>query len=130
MRRPDTVYETKQAERHHTAQLPCHASCCARSVKRFRAGLLALLIAAAQATLLAGQPRQAAPRQAPPPPPQQLPAAAEDLESHKARHELSVDTPEWTTQLDQLVMAAVRLPVAAALACVLALRPRRRGTPP
>ena len=33
-------------------------------------------------------------------------------------------------QVDQLGLAAARLPIAAALACVLALRPRRRGTPP
>src|SRR5207245_11525340 len=33
------------------------------------------------------------------------------------------------TQLQQLRHAAVRLPIAVGLACVLALRPRRRGTP-
>jgi hypothetical protein len=32
-------------------------------------------------------------------------------------------------QVDQLTTAAARLPLAAALACVLAIRPRRRGTP-
>ena len=32
-------------------------------------------------------------------------------------------------QLDQFWTAAIRLPMAAALACMLAIRPRRRGTP-
>jgi hypothetical protein len=39
-------------------------------------------------------------------------------------------TPEWPEQLHQLANAASRLPIAAGLACVLALRPKRRGTPP
>ena len=81
----------------------------------FRAWLLTLLvIAAVPGPVLAAQ----------------QPSASEPLEQRASRHELSVDTPEWRTQVDQLVMAAVRLPIAAALACVLALRPRRRGTPP
>ena len=42
----------------------------------------------------------------------------------------SRDTPDIDTQLDQLRHALARLPIAAGLACVLALRPRRRGTPP
>jgi uncharacterized protein DUF4956 len=37
--------------------------------------------------------------------------------------------PDNDTQLEQLRYAFVRLPMAAGLACVLALRPRRRGTP-
>ena len=40
------------------------------------------------------------------------------------------DTPDTTTQLEQLRHALVRLPIAAGLACLLAFRPRRRGTPP
>lgn len=39
------------------------------------------------------------------------------------------ETPDTGAQLDELRHAALRLPVAAALACVLAMRPRRRGTP-
>lgn len=39
-------------------------------------------------------------------------------------------TPDKTEQLVELRNAAVRLPLAAALAAILALRPRRRGTPP
>jgi hypothetical protein len=37
--------------------------------------------------------------------------------------------PDRYAQLEQLRYALARLPVAAGLACVLALRPRRRGTP-
>ena len=44
------------------------------------------------------------------------------------RGELPSD-PDRYTQLDHLRHAVTRLPVAAGLACVLALRPRRRGTP-
>jgi uncharacterized protein DUF4956/MgtC family protein len=39
------------------------------------------------------------------------------------------ETPDIESQLHQLRHAVVRLPIAAALACLLALRPRRRGTP-
>lgn len=39
-------------------------------------------------------------------------------------------TPDRDEQLVELRHAALRLPLAAALAAVLALRPRRRGTPP
>ena len=39
------------------------------------------------------------------------------------------DTPDSETQMEQLRHAAQRLPIAAGLATVLALRPRRRGTP-
>jgi hypothetical protein len=38
-------------------------------------------------------------------------------------------TPDQTTQFEDLRQAVVRLPLATALACVLAMRPRRRGTP-
>jgi uncharacterized membrane protein YhiD involved in acid resistance len=47
-----------------------------------------------------------------------------------SRGEVPADTPGRETQLEELRHAGVRLPLAAALACVLALRPRRRGTPP
>ena len=39
------------------------------------------------------------------------------------------ETPPIQTQVDYLRRAAIRLPIAAGLACVLALRPRRKGTP-
>jgi hypothetical protein len=38
-------------------------------------------------------------------------------------------TPDAASQIRQLRHALLRLPFAAGLACVLALRPRRRGTP-
>jgi len=38
-------------------------------------------------------------------------------------------TPDNKTQFEELTRALIRLPLAAALASVLALRPRRRGTP-
>jgi uncharacterized protein DUF4956 len=46
------------------------------------------------------------------------------------RGDVLADTPDPETQLEQLRHALVRLPIAAALASILALRPRRRGTPP
>lgn len=39
-------------------------------------------------------------------------------------------TPDREVQLEQLGYAAERLPIAVGLALLLALRPRRRGTPP
>jgi uncharacterized membrane protein YhiD involved in acid resistance len=45
------------------------------------------------------------------------------------RGDVVEDTPDRDTQLQQLRHAAVRLPIAASLAVVLAMRPRRRGTP-
>jgi hypothetical protein len=38
-------------------------------------------------------------------------------------------TPDRATQIDQLRRAAARLPIAAGLAAILAMRPRRKGTP-
>ncbi len=46
------------------------------------------------------------------------------------RGDVVTDTPEWETQVQELAHALIRLPTAAGLACVLAMRPRRRGTPP
>jgi uncharacterized membrane protein YhiD involved in acid resistance len=40
-----------------------------------------------------------------------------------------VPTPDRNAQIDQLRRAATRLPIAAALAVLLAMRPRRKGTP-
>jgi uncharacterized membrane protein YhiD involved in acid resistance len=62
-----------------------------------------------------------------------IPAAAAQPElqpqDRPSRNEPMVETVDMSTQLNQLRHALVRLPVAAALASVLALRPRRRGTP-
>jgi uncharacterized protein DUF4956 len=52
-----------------------------------------------------------------------------DLPKESKRESLLSDTPDTTTQTQELKHAAVRLPMAAALASLLALRPRRRGTP-
>ena len=49
--------------------------------------------------------------------------------SHQSRADVLTDAPDAWIQLAQLRHAAIRLPIAAALACVLAFRPRRRGTP-
>jgi uncharacterized membrane protein YhiD involved in acid resistance len=43
--------------------------------------------------------------------------------------QLPDEAPSEASQLEQLQQALVRIPLAAGLACVLALRPRRRGTP-
>lgn len=40
------------------------------------------------------------------------------------------DAPDRTTQVEQVMLAVERLPIAACLATLLAMRPRRRGTPP
>jgi len=52
-----------------------------------------------------------------------------DLPKESKRESLLSETPDTTTQTQELKHAAVRLPMAAALASLLALRPRRRGTP-
>ena len=42
----------------------------------------------------------------------------------------TTEAPPQSTQIEQLYDALYRLPLAAGLASVLAMRPRRRGTPP
>jgi hypothetical protein len=60
---------------------------------------------------------------------QTLPGA--DTAGEKAKKgDVLEGTPPLADQLHELRHAAVRLPIAVGLACVLALRPRRRGTPP
>src|SRR4051812_29236821 len=59
-------------------------------------------------------------------------AAQPDLPSETSERraaDLTTETPTRDAQMVQLMHAVVRLPVAAAFASVLALRPRRRGTP-
>lgn len=65
----------------------------------------------------------------PPPGAQASPQQSIDAELSTQGSGGSTETPDTDTQLDELRHAVLRLPVAAALACVLALRPRRRGTP-
>ena len=45
------------------------------------------------------------------------------------RTDVSIPTPAYGDQLAQLRRAGVRLPIAAGLAVILAMRPRRKGTP-
>src|SRR5207237_8175973 len=47
----------------------------------------------------------------------------------RQRGHTHTDTPDQHTQLEEVMHALVRLPIAAGLATVLAVRPRRRGTP-
>ena len=56
-------------------------------------------------------------------------AAQQTLDDKRERASEVVDTPDTASQLHQLRHAVVRLPFAAGLACVLAFRARRRGTP-
>ncbi|HKB10378.1 MAG TPA: DUF4956 domain-containing protein [Vicinamibacterales bacterium] len=51
-------------------------------------------------------------------------------EGKRASATTTTETPDNTTQFAELRNAAIRLPLGAGLACLLALRPRRRGTPP
>jgi len=81
--------------------------------------ILALLLVIAPTAVFASQP--------PVQPQPQSPTSTSDLERHRA--ESTTEAPEMFIQVDQLTTAAARLPLAAALACILAVRPRRRGTP-
>src|SRR5436190_17746548 len=55
---------------------------------------------------------------------------AQSRESTTSAQFDTTQAPPQSTQLEQLFDALYRLPLAAGLASVLALRPRRRGTPP
>jgi hypothetical protein len=55
---------------------------------------------------------------------------APPAEPESRRTDVLERTPNFMEQVRDLRHALTRLPVAAGLACVLALRPRRRGTPP
>jgi hypothetical protein len=57
------------------------------------------------------------------------PLAAQPSQPSTAAQFDTTEAPPQSTQLEQLRDALVRLPLAAALASILALRPRRRGTP-
>ena len=73
------------------------------------------------------------PAQSAPPPDDTLTAAQDQDQEQPAkqkRGDILIDAPDWSTQVQELQHATLRLPLAAGLACVLALRPRRRGTPP
>ena len=53
----------------------------------------------------------------------------EQVEKESKKADVFERTPSFTEQVRDLKHAASRLPVATALACILAFRPRRRGTP-
>jgi hypothetical protein len=77
-----------------------------------RRGLVLLSLLAALAAPIAAQP------------------VPTDTETPGKRGDVLERTPNFGEQLRDLRHALARLPIAAGLACVLALRPRRRGTPP
>jgi uncharacterized membrane protein YhiD involved in acid resistance len=56
-------------------------------------------------------------------------AAVVPAGAQRSRGDTLTDTPDQYTQVEEVLHALVRLPVAAGLATVLAVRPRRRGTP-
>jgi hypothetical protein len=56
--------------------------------------------------------------------------AKTELDLRKPKDDGTVEAPDWQLQVEQLRHAVIRLPMAAGLAAVLAMRPRRRGTPP
>jgi hypothetical protein len=60
---------------------------------------------------------------------QPLPDQTEQAEKEGKRADVFERTPPFTEQVRDLKHALTRLPIATALACVLAFRPRRRGTP-
>ena len=61
---------------------------------------------------------------------QTVPPEPDQLEQTGKRADVFERTPPFTEQVRDLKHALSRLPIAAGLACVLAFRPRRRGTPP
>jgi len=56
-------------------------------------------------------------------------AAPLHAQNKDGRADVLSDSPDTYTQVQQLEHALERLPIAAGLASILALRPRRRGTP-
>jgi hypothetical protein len=72
---------------------------------------------------------QAGPPATPPQADQSSSDFLKDLTGESPEGKGATETPPWRTQVAELAHAMKRLPVAAGLACVLALRPRRRGTP-
>ncbi len=99
-----------------------------------RIAILAALVGATAGLLTAGlkvgtTPVYAHAVQAATPPAQTELQAAEEDKKSKRGDVLADPTPDITVQLQQLRHAAERLPIAVVLATILAMRPRRRGTP-
>src|SRR5262249_47596534 len=91
------------------------------SMKAWRWGALAaLLMGVGEAAVTGQQNAVAAPRK---PWPGLTAGGADERKPNEAQ------PPSRFTQLEQLQYALLRLPIAAGLATVLAVRPRRRGTP-
>ncbi|HMD37589.1 MAG TPA: DUF4956 domain-containing protein [Vicinamibacterales bacterium] len=88
-----------------------------------RAAILILLFALLQFTPSAATAQ-------PEPPVATTTALQNDVKAHRERGDILSDTPDMPTQIEQLFHAFMRLPIAAGLATLLAVRPRRRGTPP
>src|SRR5262249_16125307 len=63
------------------------------------------------------------------PPSPQAQQSATERSRNARRGDVLEDAPDTFTQLEQLELAAIRLPIAAGLAALLAMRPRRQGTP-
>jgi hypothetical protein len=61
---------------------------------------------------------------------QTVPPQPDQLEQTGKRTDVFERTPPLTEQVRDLKHALSRLPIAAGLACMLAFRPRRKGTPP
>jgi len=59
----------------------------------------------------------------------QQPAPDTDVPGPTLADNIDHDTPDFDAQLLRLTEAAVRLPLAAGLACLMAMRPRKRGAP-
>jgi len=57
------------------------------------------------------------------------PVPADQVEKEPKRADVFERTPPIEEQIRDLRHALTRLPIAAGLACVLAFRPRRKGTP-
>ena len=86
-----------------------------RNARSLAIAVLLVVIAGALAAPLLAQPS--------------LPQTPSRESSAPARTDTATETPDSVTQLAELRHAVLRLPVAALLAAVLAVRPRRRGTP-
>ena len=59
----------------------------------------------------------------------QAPLSQEEVDKAPKRTDVLERTPPLDEQVRDLKHALTRLPIAAGLACILAFRPRRRGTP-
>jgi hypothetical protein len=87
-----------------------------------RGALIALLLA------MPAPARAQVPDVTPDDAPQTL-GGADKIPKKAKRGDVLAETPDKETQIEQVRHALARLPIAAGLASLLAMRPRRRGTP-